>query len=63
MGLGRLMEEQDEYSANYILRAVTIGQTTLVATARDKTGRKFTSAPRQIEVRKRSHPRVVLHLI
>ncbi|KAF6293377.1 nucleoporin 210 like [Rhinolophus ferrumequinum] len=45
-----LMEEQDEYSANYILRAVTIGQTTLVATARDKTGRKFTSAPRQIEV-------------
>ncbi|XP_007946745.1 nuclear pore membrane glycoprotein 210-like [Orycteropus afer afer] len=45
-----LMEEQDEYSENYILRAVTIGQTTLVAIARDKMGRKFTSAPRQIEV-------------
>ncbi|KAG3281647.1 hypothetical protein H1C71_032321 [Ictidomys tridecemlineatus] len=45
-----LMEEQDEYSENYIVRAVTIGQTTLVAIARDKMGRKFTSAPRQIEV-------------
>ncbi|XP_060057445.1 nuclear pore membrane glycoprotein 210-like isoform X2 [Erinaceus europaeus] len=45
-----LMEEQDEYSENYILRAVTIGQTTLVAIARDKMGRKFTSTPRQIEV-------------
>ncbi|XP_044122352.1 nuclear pore membrane glycoprotein 210-like isoform X4 [Neovison vison] len=45
-----LMEEQDEYSENYILRAVSIGQTTLVAIARDKMGRKFTSAPRQIEV-------------
>uniref|UniRef100_H0WM32 Nucleoporin 210 like n=1 Tax=Otolemur garnettii TaxID=30611 RepID=H0WM32_OTOGA len=45
-----LMEEQDEYSENYILRAVTIGQTTLVAIARDKMGRRYTSAPRQIEV-------------
>ncbi|XP_022415359.1 nuclear pore membrane glycoprotein 210-like isoform X2 [Delphinapterus leucas] len=45
-----LMEKQDEYSENYILRAITIGQTTLVAIARDKMGRKFTSAPRQIEV-------------
>nr|KAF6316354.1 nucleoporin 210 like [Pipistrellus kuhlii] len=45
-----LMEEQDKYSENYILRAVTVGQTTLVAIARDKMGRKFTSAPRQIEV-------------
>ncbi|XP_040854874.1 nuclear pore membrane glycoprotein 210-like isoform X2 [Ochotona curzoniae] len=45
-----LMEDQDEYSENYILRAVTVGQTTLVAIARDKVGRKFTSAPRQIEV-------------
>ncbi|XP_070463500.1 nuclear pore membrane glycoprotein 210-like isoform X1 [Equus przewalskii] len=45
-----LMEEQDEYSENYILRAVAIGQSTLVAIARDKMGRKFTSAPRQIEV-------------
>ncbi|XP_072802599.1 nuclear pore membrane glycoprotein 210-like isoform X1 [Vicugna pacos] len=45
-----LMEEQEEYSENYILRAITIGQTTLVAIARDKMGRKFTSAPRQIEV-------------
>ncbi|KAF5924230.1 hypothetical protein HPG69_007450 [Diceros bicornis minor] len=45
-----LMEEQDEYSENYILRAVTIGQSTLVAIARDKMGRKFTSAPQAIEV-------------
>nr|KAF6397489.1 nucleoporin 210 like [Rousettus aegyptiacus] len=45
-----LMEEQDKYSENYILRALTVGQTTLVAIARDKMGRKFTSAPRQIEV-------------
>ncbi|XP_032173289.1 nuclear pore membrane glycoprotein 210-like isoform X4 [Mustela erminea] len=45
-----LMEEQDEYSENYILRAVSVGQTTLVAIARDKMGRQFTSAPRQIEV-------------
>ncbi|XP_055978776.1 nuclear pore membrane glycoprotein 210-like [Sorex fumeus] len=44
------LEEQDDYSANYILRAVTVGQTTLVAIARDKMRRKFTSAPRQIEV-------------
>ncbi|KAL1772273.1 nuclear pore membrane glycoprotein 210-like isoform X1 [Sigmodon hispidus] len=46
----RLMEEQDEYSENYMLRAVTVGQTTLVAIATDRMGRKFTSAPRQIEV-------------
>ncbi|MBZ3877210.1 Nuclear pore membrane glycoprotein 210-like [Sciurus carolinensis] len=51
-----LMEEQDEYSENYIVRAVTIGQTTLVAIARDKMGRKFTSAPRQIEVMSEGGP-------
>ncbi|XP_024429067.2 nuclear pore membrane glycoprotein 210-like [Desmodus rotundus] len=45
-----LMEEQDKYSENYVLQAVTVGQTTLVAIARDKMGQKFTSAPRQIEV-------------
>ncbi|XP_023569555.1 nuclear pore membrane glycoprotein 210-like [Octodon degus] len=44
------MEDEDAYSENYILRAVTIGQTTLVATARDRMGRKFTSAPQHIEV-------------
>nr|XP_003475417.1 nuclear pore membrane glycoprotein 210-like [Cavia porcellus] len=43
-------EEQDVYSENYVLQAITIGQTTLVATTRDKMGRKFTSAPRHIEV-------------
>ena len=63
MGLFRLMEEQDEYSENYILRAITVGQTTLVAIARDKMGRKFTSTPRQIEVRKLSHPKFILHLV
>nr|XP_048312016.1 nuclear pore membrane glycoprotein 210-like isoform X5 [Myodes glareolus] len=46
----RLMEDQDEYSENYVLRAVTVGQTTLVATATDRMGRKFTSTPRHIEV-------------
>ncbi|XP_064226483.1 nuclear pore membrane glycoprotein 210-like isoform X15 [Aotus nancymaae] len=45
-----LMEEQDKYSENYILRAITVGQTTLVAIARDKMGRKYTSAPQHIEV-------------
>ena len=63
MGLCRLIEKQDEYSENYILRAITIGQTTLVAIARDKMGRKFTSAPRQIEVRKLSHPKFILRLL
>uniref|UniRef100_A0ABK0L563 Nucleoporin 210-like n=1 Tax=Rattus norvegicus TaxID=10116 RepID=A0ABK0L563_RAT len=46
----RLTEDQDEYSENYMLRAVTVGQTTLVAIATDRMGRKFTSAPRHIEV-------------
>ncbi|KAL6068729.1 hypothetical protein STEG23_029892, partial [Scotinomys teguina] len=46
----RLLEDQDEYSENYMLRAVTVGQTTLVAMATDRTGRRFTSAPRHIEV-------------
>ncbi|XP_050022267.1 nuclear pore membrane glycoprotein 210-like [Alexandromys fortis] len=46
----RLMEDQDEYSENYVLRAITVGQTTLVATATDRMGRKFTSTPRHIEV-------------
>ncbi|KAF6076183.1 tropomyosin 3 [Phyllostomus discolor] len=45
-----LTEEQDKYSENYVLQAVTVGQTTLVAIARDRMGQKFTSAPRQIEV-------------
>nr|XP_042699089.1 nuclear pore membrane glycoprotein 210-like [Chrysemys picta bellii] len=45
-----LMEEVGEYSEVYVLRAVAIGQTTLVATAWDKMGRKFTSAPRKVEV-------------
>ncbi|XP_028608917.1 nuclear pore membrane glycoprotein 210-like [Grammomys surdaster] len=46
----RLMEDQDEYSENYMLRAVTVGQTTLVAMATDRMGRKLTSAPQHIEV-------------
>ncbi|XP_044847945.1 nuclear pore membrane glycoprotein 210-like isoform X4 [Mauremys mutica] len=45
-----LMEEVGEYSEVYVLRAVAIGQTTLVATAWDKMGRKITSAPRKVEV-------------
>ncbi|XP_054829282.1 nuclear pore membrane glycoprotein 210-like [Eublepharis macularius] len=45
-----LMEEVGEYSEVYLLRAVAVGQTTLVATAWDKMGTKFTSAPRKVEV-------------
>ncbi|XP_021232281.1 nuclear pore membrane glycoprotein 210-like isoform X2 [Numida meleagris] len=44
------VEEVGEYSQLYILHAVAVGQTTLVATAWDKMGRKMTSAPRKIEV-------------
>ncbi|XP_031230448.1 nuclear pore membrane glycoprotein 210-like isoform X2 [Mastomys coucha] len=52
----RLMEDQDEYSENYMLRAVTVGQTTLVAIATDRTGRKFTSVPRHIEIMSEGGP-------
>ncbi|KAK7800852.1 hypothetical protein U0070_011162 [Myodes glareolus] len=52
----RLMEDQDEYSENYVLRAVTVGQTTLVATATDRMGRKFTSTPRHIEIMSEGGP-------
>uniref|UniRef100_A0A8C5EXR3 Nucleoporin 210 like n=1 Tax=Gopherus evgoodei TaxID=1825980 RepID=A0A8C5EXR3_9SAUR len=45
-----LMEEVGEYSEVYVLRAVAIGQTTLVATAWDKMGRKIMSASRKVEV-------------
>uniref|UniRef100_A0A6I8NHM7 Nucleoporin 210 like n=1 Tax=Ornithorhynchus anatinus TaxID=9258 RepID=A0A6I8NHM7_ORNAN len=44
------VEEQDEWTESHLLRALAVGQTTLVAVARDKEGRKLTSAPRQIEV-------------
>ena len=70
MDLCRLMEDQDEYSENYMLRAVTVGQTTLVAIATDRMGKKFTSAPRHIEVGKVPHvltsqhwPSLVLFLV
>ncbi|XP_053133424.1 nuclear pore membrane glycoprotein 210-like [Hemicordylus capensis] len=45
-----LMEEVGEYSEVHVMRAMAVGQTTLVATAWDKTGVKFTSAPRKVEV-------------
>uniref|UniRef100_A0A8V1AEC8 Nucleoporin 210 like n=1 Tax=Gallus gallus TaxID=9031 RepID=A0A8V1AEC8_CHICK len=44
------VEEVGEYSQLHTLHAVAVGQTTLVATAWDKMGRKITSAPRKIEV-------------
>ncbi|XP_067395378.1 nuclear pore membrane glycoprotein 210-like [Emydura macquarii macquarii] len=44
------MEQVGEYSEVYVLRAVTIGQTTVVAMACDKMERKFTSTPRKVEV-------------
>uniref|UniRef100_A0A4W3J8U5 Nucleoporin 210 like n=1 Tax=Callorhinchus milii TaxID=7868 RepID=A0A4W3J8U5_CALMI len=40
----------DQYAVSYIMKAVALGQTTLVVTVRDKNGRKLSSAPRQIEV-------------
>lgn len=45
------MEEVGEYSEIHVLQAVAVGQTTLVAIAWDKMGRKFTSPPRKVEVR------------
>uniref|UniRef100_H9GI75 BIG2 domain-containing protein n=1 Tax=Anolis carolinensis TaxID=28377 RepID=H9GI75_ANOCA len=45
-----LMEEAGDSAEVYVLRALAVGQTTLVASARDKTGAKFTSAPRKVEV-------------
>ncbi|NWZ28752.1 P210L protein, partial [Asarcornis scutulata] len=44
------MEEVGEYSELHVLQAVAVGQTTLVATAWDKMGRRITSAPRKVEV-------------
>ncbi|XP_006264393.3 nuclear pore membrane glycoprotein 210-like [Alligator mississippiensis] len=44
------MEEVGEYSEIHVLQAVAVGQTTLVAIAWDKMGRKFTSPPRKVEV-------------
>uniref|UniRef100_A0A7M4E2U3 Nucleoporin 210 like n=1 Tax=Crocodylus porosus TaxID=8502 RepID=A0A7M4E2U3_CROPO len=43
--------EVGEYSEIHVLQAVAVGQTTLVAIAWDKMGRKFTSPPRKVEVR------------
>ncbi|XP_038670312.1 nuclear pore membrane glycoprotein 210-like isoform X3 [Scyliorhinus canicula] len=40
----------DKHAASYLIRAVALGQTTLVTSARDKNGRKLSSAPRQVEV-------------
>ncbi|XP_040395136.1 nuclear pore membrane glycoprotein 210-like isoform X5 [Cygnus olor] len=44
------MKEVGEYSELHVLHAVAAGQTTLVATAWDKMGRRITSAPRKVEV-------------
>uniref|UniRef100_A0A670JIP3 Nucleoporin 210 like n=1 Tax=Podarcis muralis TaxID=64176 RepID=A0A670JIP3_PODMU len=44
-----LMEEVGDYSEVYVLRAMAVGQTSLVAVAWDKMGIKFTSAPRKVE--------------
>ncbi|KAJ6656914.1 hypothetical protein lerEdw1_002915 [Lerista edwardsae] len=51
-----LMEEVGDYSEVYVLRAMAVGQTTLVATAWDKMGVKFTSAPRKVEVMSEGGP-------
>uniref|UniRef100_A0ABM5F464 Nuclear pore membrane glycoprotein 210-like n=1 Tax=Pogona vitticeps TaxID=103695 RepID=A0ABM5F464_9SAUR len=45
-----LMEEAVDYAELHVLRAVAVGQTTLVATAWDKAGVQFTSPPRKVEV-------------
>ncbi|KAM4661946.1 nuclear pore membrane glycoprotein 210-like [Discoglossus pictus] len=44
------LQDYDEFSWCYLLRAITVGQTTLVVTAYDKTGRKITSPPQPIKV-------------
>nr|XP_060613914.1 nuclear pore membrane glycoprotein 210-like [Anolis sagrei ordinatus] len=45
-----LMEEAGDSAEVYVLRALVVGQTTLVASAWDKTGAKFTSAPCKVEI-------------
>nr|XP_033779467.1 nuclear pore membrane glycoprotein 210-like isoform X2 [Geotrypetes seraphini] len=44
------MDDQDKSSSAFLLRAVSVGQTTLLLTARDKMGRKLHSVPRRVEV-------------
>ncbi|KAJ1080979.1 hypothetical protein NDU88_001166 [Pleurodeles waltl] len=44
------VEASDTFCASFLLKAIVVGQTTLIVTARDKARRKLTSIPRQVEV-------------
>ncbi|XP_078525021.1 nuclear pore membrane glycoprotein 210-like [Lissotriton helveticus] len=44
------VEASDAYCVSFLLKAIVVGQTTLIVTARDKARRILTSIPRQVEV-------------
>ncbi|XP_069507696.1 nuclear pore membrane glycoprotein 210-like isoform X2 [Ambystoma mexicanum] len=44
------LDSMDTFCKSFLLKAVAVGQTTLIVTARDKNGKKLTSIPRQVEV-------------
>lgn len=45
-----LREALDDHTAAFLVRGVTIGQTSLMATVADRRGQRINSAPQQIEV-------------
>ncbi|TRZ10306.1 hypothetical protein HGM15179_016803 [Zosterops borbonicus] len=45
-----LREALDEHTAAFLVRGMTIGQTSLMATVADRRGQRINSAPQQIEV-------------
>lgn len=45
-----LREALDEHTAAFLVRGVTIGQTSLMAAVADRRGQRINSAPQQIEV-------------
>ncbi|KAJ8384181.1 hypothetical protein AAFF_G00207990 [Aldrovandia affinis] len=50
VSLSHLADSSDADTATFLVRGVTVGQTTLSAIVLDKSGRKVMSAPQQIEV-------------
>ncbi|KAI1892348.1 hypothetical protein AGOR_G00132440 [Albula goreensis] len=50
VSLSHLAESSEADTATFLVRGMTVGQTTLSAVVLDKSGRKIMSAPQQIEV-------------
>ncbi|XP_061422874.1 LOW QUALITY PROTEIN: nuclear pore membrane glycoprotein 210 [Lethenteron reissneri] len=50
LNLEPLLEAPDDVSAAYLVHGLAVGQTTLTASARDRTGRKINAMPREIQV-------------